>query len=342
MQKVENNINRLGCFTGGLHVGYWPYPDPLVSAGDGLRRGGTGRGRGGPLRKEGGRRVPIRGSRDLSDSATLTREHLRAHPAFDGVAVRAAAKLVATYSGNRLLNRVLNDRGRLLFCFLALYLDALPEAEGGGLTVSRMVRLCQETGVCSRGRTKAMMALMRWGGYLEAAEGGSDRRVKPLVPTPHMRAEFRARWRQHFEFLAPLDPVAGRALARLDEAEFFARLAIALVEGFRGGFRVLRFAPDFSPSAERDGGALVLIALFAAARSADGAPSIADLSRRFHISRAQVLQILKEAETDGLVRRDGVTTAGALTPRGEDAILDFFATFLAYFLHAGRQALRAG
>ncbi|MGH2341578.1 hypothetical protein ACRC7T_08825 [Segnochrobactraceae bacterium EtOH-i3] len=264
---------------------------------------------------------------------------LRAHPGFGRVLVQSADFILSTYSGNRLLNRVLNDRGRLLFCFLVLYLDALPEEAGGGLTVGRMVGLCQETGVCSRGRAKAMMALMRWGGYLEALPPAGDRRVKPLVPTAHMRAEFRSRWRAQLGFLAGVDAVAGRALARLDEEAFFGALAIAFIDGFRAGFRVLRFAPDFSLISDRDGGALVLISLFLAGRQGQVPPSVADLARQFHISRAQVLQILKDCGAEGLLEREGASGAGRLTSRGEEAIADFFASFLAYYLHVSRRAL---
>lgn len=111
-----------------------------------------------------------------------THAAVAAHPAFRPAVERLAGEISALYSGNRLLNRLLSDRGRNMLGLLVLYLDALPAAEGGGLTTARLVALCTATGLCSRGRTKAMLALMRWGGYVAPAPPGADRQVKPLVP----------------------------------------------------------------------------------------------------------------------------------------------------------------
>lgn len=264
---------------------------------------------------------------------------MRAHPAFHAVVGRAADYLASSYDGNRLLNRVLNDRGRVVFCFLILYLDALSEAEGGGLTVGRMVALCQETGVCSRGRARAMMALMRWGGYLEPVSGEGDRRVKPLAPTAHMRAVFRDRWIAHYRLIETLDPVGGEVLARFGDPVFVNRVARLIGAEFRAGYRLLDGVPDLAAAADRDGGVLVLVALFVAVRQGSDPPTLAELARRFHISRAQVLQIVKEGEGLGLVVRSGESSAGRLTPRGEAALTDFFANILGFFHVVGRRAL---
>lgn len=66
----------------------------------------------------------------------------RLHPAFETALSVAAAGLVDLYSGNRIFNRLLADKGRVVFAHFVLYLHALPESEGGtdGRAHGRAVR----------------------------------------------------------------------------------------------------------------------------------------------------------------------------------------------------------
>lgn len=267
------------------------------------------------------------------------RQWVRSHPAFPEAMNQSAASMVSLYSGNRLLNRVLNDRGRLLFGFLALYLHALPAAQGGGLTVSRMAALAAETGVCSRGRAKAMLALLRWGGYLAPAEGGADRRMRPLVPTPRMVGLQRQRWQIQYRLISTLDPQVAEVEAALGDRGVFDALAIALGDGFRAGYRVLDHTPLLADIADRDSGVMILMALYVAEIEGLPAPSIAELARRFHVSRAHVLQLLKDAQSGGLLARDADAGAGRLTPRGHEALMDFFTSSFAFLRASAHVAL---
>lgn len=272
------------------------------------------------------------------------RARLKAHPAFRQAMADCAGWLVASHQGDRLLNRVLNDRGRLIFGYLVLYLDALPPAAGGGLTANRLVGLCLETGLCSRGRARAMLALLHWGGYLAAAavEGvQGDRRVKPLQPTERMRALFRERWRTQLAIVAPLDPVAGQALAALDDSRIAQRLILAFGAGFRAGVRVLAATPDLAAVADRDGGAMILFLLLVSRLGGTEPPALAEMARRFHISRAQALTIVRDLEAGGLLVRGAGALTGHLTERGEAALADFFAAVFCQFLTAARIALAA-
>lgn len=106
-----------------------------------------------------------------------------AHPGFPLALARLAGGMTSLYSGNRLLNRLLSDRGRNFFGLLLLYLDALPASEGGGLTSARLAALCTATGLCSRGRAKAMLALMSWGGYVAPAASAALRAL-PMETLP--------------------------------------------------------------------------------------------------------------------------------------------------------------
>ena len=276
-------------------------------------------------------------------AGAAARARLRAHPRLAEAMLACARATEAAFDNHPLLNRVPNDRGRIVFGFLLLYLDAAPE--NGGITTARMAALCQEEGVCSRGRTKALLALMRWGGYLSPAEGTGDRRERPLRPTPRMWASFSERWRANYTAMRPVSETARLAIAALDDPAFCRLLAHAFGTGFRAGFRVLHHTPDVRPFADRDGGMMLFFALFVAEDSDGPAPTVAELARRFHLSRAHVLQILKDAMAAGLVLRAGARhgeSAGfALSTAGREAIADFYATLFALFDSSASHALAA-
>jgi hypothetical protein len=265
------------------------------------------------------------------------RAAIAAHPAFQRAMVGLVGQISALYSGNRLLNRVLSDRGRNIFGLLVLYLDALPPDEGGGLTAARIVALCTSTGLCSRGRAKAMLALMRWGGYLASAAPSEDRRVKPLMPQEKLIALQHKRWRLVFDAGGAFDPDLARLAPRLAEDAFAQALAVVLGDAFIAGFRPISAAMELENLVDRDGGLMVLLALLTAEAASAEPPSIADLSRRFHLSRAHVLDLLRLSEERGLVER-GVRGTGRLSPLGRDALKRFFACIFAVMSGAARVA----
>jgi hypothetical protein len=87
---------------------------------------------------------------------------VRTHPRF-GAAIRALASgMLGLYRGNRLLNMVINDRGRMLIAYYALYLDArgASAGRGTGFSVGELKATCAAAGVASPGRTAAMLAVM--------------------------------------------------------------------------------------------------------------------------------------------------------------------------------------
>src|SRR5262249_44651675 len=133
--------------------------------------------------------------RDGGELAPEAVAALCAQPQF-AVAMRALlADNVRLYRGNRILNYVGYDRGRLLVGLFALYLHVTRRADypGSGLTTQRLKALCVEQDVCSAGRARAMLSLFQLFGYLARAPGG-DRRYKQLAPTAALTAFLRERW----------------------------------------------------------------------------------------------------------------------------------------------------
>lgn len=267
------------------------------------------------------------------------RAEMIAHPGFPLALARLARGMTSLYSGNRLLNRLLSDRGRNLFGLLLLYLDALPAAEGGGLTAARLAALCTATGLCSRGRAKAMLALMSWGGYVVPAATGDDRRIKPLVPQPKLYALQQSRWNVLFGALATVDAEVARLFPRLAEEEFL-RAGVVMVGGaYCAGHRVIAAAPVLEHIVDHDGALMVLLALLTSEEEDAAPPAIADLARRFQVSRAHVLDVLRLGEERGLVVR-GARGAGRLSPEGRAALNQLFAAIFSLMAGAIRAAER--
>src|SRR5262249_19835670 len=79
---------------------------------------------------------------------------LRADPRFPEMMRASAEGIVRLYQGRRLFDWLMDDRGRLLFGYFALYLhfSRREDEPQSGLTPTRMKALCGEFDVCSPGR----------------------------------------------------------------------------------------------------------------------------------------------------------------------------------------------
>lgn len=203
-----------------------------------------------------------------------------------------------------------------------------------------MAALCAEMKICSRGRARALLSLMQWGGQIAPVESPRDRREKPLAPTDLMVGLQMARWRIMFRSISLLDPRYADIAQMLESRAFFNQMVIAMGLWYRAGHRLLSCAPALDTVVERDGGLMVLVALMVRADAGGPPPAIAELARAFHISRAQVLQVLRVAESRGIVAR-GDSGAGGLTPAGRAAIGDFFIALFVLLANCAREALHA-
>lgn len=231
---------------------------------------------------------------------------LRRHPEFRAATLAFARSGVELYQGNRFLNVVANDRGRFIVALLSVALHHGP----GGLTATRLRAICAETGLCSPGRVRALLALMQWAGYLAAGPEGR------LLPTPKLVEMHRERLSRQLAQVARVLPEVGPAVTAMAREEVVAGFCIAQSGRFTDGFRFLDFAPELSVFVERNAGLLVLFALYLAdaGELPSSAASVAGLARRFHVSRPHVALMLRAAEAEGLIARhaEGVALSAGL------------------------------
>lgn len=272
------------------------------------------------------------------------RAELKAAPQFSAAVRRTAAKLVEHHRGNRVLNAIISDRGRFFAAMFVLDLHFRRHDEGIGLTPGRLKEMCVAQRVCSATRAGALLALMKLGGYVEAAPRKTDRRLRELVPTERLIAQQRARWRCHLSEAAPFLPDGARGLHALDDPEFVQGLVRLLSVHFRAGFRFADYTPALNLFTGRSGGMFVLFSLLAAADAQGlgrGQPvqvSISELARGISSSRVHVLKLLRDAEGEGLLLRaaDGGIT---ILPALEHDVLEFFALGYLWLAHFSKVAL---
>jgi hypothetical protein len=273
---------------------------------------------------------------------------LCAHPQFAAAMRALLADNVRLYRGNRILNYVGYDRGRLIVGILALYLHVTRRDDdpGSGLTGQRLKALCVEQDVCSAGRARAMLSLLQLFGYLARAPA-ADGRYKQLAPTALLIAFLRERWSAMLGATALVLPDVATAQTALAREDFLAALVRGVVEQFRTGIRTPAVTPALRPFAEHNAGLMILSSLALAGADDDTMPpsapvgmSISELARRFSVSRAHVLRLLRDAAAHGLIERGA---AGAetitFTPVLSDALRTSVAMLFLFFAHCARAAL---
>ena len=275
---------------------------------------------------------------------------LCAHPQFPDAVRVVLTGSVRHFQGNRILNQIGYDRGRLVISILAYYLHVSrrPDDPSSGLTANGLKSLCIEQDVCSPGRARAALSLMRLFGYIAAAPSPADRRLKLLMPTDLLVASLRERWGLIFESSALVLPDAAAARTALDGPDFLAAFVRYIVDLYRTGIRPLDFAAPLRPFAERNAGLILLFSLATAGQPDDTIPptrpvqiSISKLARRFGVSRAHVLRLLRDGAAENFIVRTVTDKDAEITfqPALVHAIHNWIAAVFLWFAHCSRAAL---
>jgi AraC-like DNA-binding protein len=272
---------------------------------------------------------------------------LQAHPRFAAAHSAASAGFIAQWQGNRILNSLVNDRGRLMISLFAVHLHLLsrPNDPHSGLTVSRMTALCSEQKFCSPGRAKAMLMLMRAFGHLAPAPNEADRRLRRLVPTECLMALHRERFRRVFEAVVMVLPEYAKAFSAQTHPDFIGLFVCRYCERFLAGFRFVDLVPHMRLFADRNAGVMILCSMVLSGETDDVYPPTlpisvppSKLSRRFGVSRAHVRRLLQDAVNEGLLERlDGDNVR--LLPRLRQGANDFMAAQFLLVAHCAREAL---
>ena len=235
-----------------------------------------------------------------------------AHPRFQDAMRLSVETALALTESNPVYHTNFRDLGRLTLAVIALYLDAT-----GGLTHRRMRELSGDVGMLSAGRATAILFQLRMIGYIVPTATRADGSATRYAPTQKMKEAFRARIRTELASIALLEPEMETLLARFDDDEVF-RVYIAHLGSTFGRGIPREDMAGFNALSARNSALLILYNLLHAADTGGEFPphghapiSVAALARRFGVSRAHVLRILREAEQNGFVSHgkgeEGVT-----------------------------------
>jgi hypothetical protein len=258
---------------------------------------------------------------------------LRAHPLLPNAVCAAAGALVAIA---RRPPVIINDLGRFVIGNLALYLHYSrdPADPSSGLSASRLKALCAEQEVCSKGRVLAVLALMRDSGNLIPATCQVDLRLRLLVPTEKLIGACRQYWEAIFRGAAVVIPRRSDAIAALQREDILAAFLQVFGGYFCAGMRMFKLGAGLTSFAQRNAALAILLGLLVASEQnrRAGSPaivriSIAELARRFGVSRPQVVRVLDNAIEASLVHRsapDGLEIT--VLPRLRSMAEDFYVT----------------
>lgn len=230
----------------------------------------------------------------------------RAMPGFAGLA-RDVVEVWGPHPGlSGEISRLLRDLGRFAAGNWAIYLEATP----GGLTAARMSEALRMTTISGPGRGAALLAYLRFVGYVEPAPGSGDGRVRRFRTTDRMRVAFRARIRRELEVRVHLDPAVPALLGRFDtdptafDAFFVVISEVSLASLQLGAPR----KNELDLFSERYAGLIILCEMLQRGDPDDAFPprgpldfTIAGLARRCETSRMQVTGLLTRARQAGLL-----------------------------------------
>jgi hypothetical protein len=229
------------------------------------------------------------------------RAAMAAHPQFVAAMRRSAANKTDLFFRQPQIHRFAIDKGSSL---LNVFVTCLHYSDEG-LTLAALKSLCADSKLCSPGRVVAFVAAMRKRGDIRPADPASRNRTRKLVLGPDFLAFQQERLRAEISATSLLSPLGDEGLKAFADERFFAsymRVVLGLVFAYR---TTLANTPVVEFFYERHGGMLLLHDVIGASEntleSLPVAISVSAMSKRFRISRAHILKLLRDAHSEGLV-----------------------------------------
>ena len=281
----------------------------------------------------------IEGRTDVDPEAVAI---MVAHPRFADACWMMIGKMLERYRRPGVANGFGRDVSRLFYGLLVIYLDAR-----GGITPTAIEDLCRAAGIASPGRARVILLHLRAIGYIRSDPANKDRRSRRYVVSAEMRTVVHEIIVDQLRAFSLIEPAAAVAADRFEEAAFcrafFLRLGAGILEGMK--IRPIRPSSHFVQSTA---GGLILLDILASAKMRDTYPpreslrmSVAELARKYRVSRSHVFRLLHEAEKRGLLRRDADDQTGFIEDALADDLREFYVTIFMGLAACCHQAFRA-
>jgi len=264
-------------------------------------------------------------NRDALDPAAYAR--LTSHPRFIEAARLSARTAVGRHTGNPQISGTFKDIRRVMYGVFVLYCDAR-----GELSLTTIRDVCIELGFISPGYAAALLVRLRVMGFITRDANVSDRRVRRYIPSPLMKNAFIELLGNELLAFGLIEPEAIEAVEALRDPEVFRFFAL---NGGRGLSRIVK-SPKPGPLhmfAVRSVGIAILHEIALSGADDDTYPpkgpvrlAVAPLARKFGVSRSHVLRLLRDAEKEGLLRRNADELTGHLEEKLREELLLFHAS----------------
>lgn len=253
-----------------------------------------------------------------------------AHPDFPRARTTYFDRVLALYGDDIFLNKLLMEAVRIVAFAVAICMEAGYRENDRETwpTIGNLKKALALFGLASPRRIEHIVGRLLQTGYLESCVSPLDRRVRLLIPTARMIEHDRDWLIAHYAPLAALFGEAGYVLPLGGDRQFQRAQRQAATGIFAQSAMVLLRNPDVLLFLARDAGVLVLVELAKAAAERTTPVvdlSLAQLGRRFAISRAHIRQLLLEAEARALVEIDQARRQISLQPRLLESLDRFIA-----------------
>ena len=281
---------------------------------------------------------------DWNTGAPITEERylqLLADPRFPLAARTLARNMLAVAAGNEALDGIFKDAGRYLAAMLAIYLHL-----SGGLTLPRLKQVCAESGFLSPGRARDLLRLLLHLEFIEKLAPSGVRTPARYAPTAAFMGAWRSHLRAALEAARTLEPAVDLVLDGLEAPEVLETMARlhsqSLLAAAPATDQTWAFIRVFL---HRHAGNQIAWTLLTAGEGeafppqSAGAINIAELSRRFGVSRIHVRRLFDDAEREGLLRF-GEDGAVVLEPEAQAQIQFIYAGQLVQLLAAAAGTIR--
>ena len=268
---------------------------------------------------------------DLPDAAL--RERVLAHPRFTEAVHTLIDNMIAAGAADKSLDAIFKDAGRYGVAFVAIYLHLT-----GGLTLPRLKGMA--AALSSPGRARAVLLYMRYLGYItRGAHLPGDPEL--FVPTQRCLTAWSSHLRAALQAAAVIEPQAQPVVDRFGEPEVFAAFArrhtqilIAVMAEAQN-----HTSPFVRIFLHRHAGSQILWTLIKADEGQTVPPTrtrplvIAEIARRFSVSRTHVRRVLGAAAKNELVVLHPDDTVG-FTQAFQAFLGDFYADQMVWLLVA--------
>jgi len=249
------------------------------------------------------------------------------HPRFLEAARKSAHTAVERHTGNPRISGTLNDIRRVMYCVFVLYCDAR-----GELSLTTIREVCTELGFASAGYAAALLVRLRVMDFITRDANVTDKRVRRYIPSPLMKQSFIELLGNELRAFGMVEPEAIEAAEALKDPEVFRFFAL---NAGRGLSRIVKTTkPDvLRMFAIRNVGIALLHEIALSGSEDDTYPpkgsvrmAVAPLARKFGVSRSHVFRLLRDAEKQGLLRRNADELTGQFEETLREALLLFQAS----------------